>query len=208
MERKNNKKQNASTHTGTKVGKENSARLTLRAASLGVPKHAIRSMAPTKAGTFVITTKLIRGAFADTSGLGSQQITLALSDIIQTDLLAAYQELFEEVRLLKVTCKVINSGAYQFGGLQYLYIDRNPADAIVTNVGVASTEPESVFGGFHDKLTLVWVPRDPLEREYQLIASYTALASFNWLAAATSSTDGFSGYLHFTVEAEWRGRNF
>ncbi len=208
-QQKQNKKTDSSNAGKSRVSLDGARLdLALKASDMGLhPQHYKRAQ-PTKAGTYLLSSTLIRGAFPDTSGALSQQITMTLGNIINSSLVTAYTTLFEEVRLLKVVCTVVNTGAMQFGGMQILYIDRDPADAIVANIGAASTEEENVYGSFHDKLRLVWVPRDPLEREYQLVSSFSAPASFNILAAATSSTDGFSAYLHFDVLAEWRGRDF
>lgn len=186
---------------------ERLAQLALRS-SLGSLSKRMGSSMPTKSGTFIITDKLTRGPFTAITGSMAQQITLTLSNIINASLLTAYTTLFEECRILRVEARVINTGAYQFGGYHALYIDRDPADAIVANTGAASCEPESLYGHYVDKLPLVWLPRDPLEREYQLVPSFSAVASFNYLANSTSSTDNFLAYIHFTSVIEWRGRDF
>lgn len=163
---------------------------------------------PTKSGTYRFTEKLLRGAFAPVAGVVSQQLTMSLSNMINTTLSGGYQVLFEEVRPLKIRARLICSSAYVVGGVMCLYIDRDPADAIVPNLGTASTEPECVIGAFHKELVLEWVPRDPLEREYQLITAFSALSSFNFICASTQTTDVYSMYCEFETELEYRGRDF
>lgn len=163
---------------------------------------------PTKSGTYRFTEKLLRGAFGSTAGVVSQQLTMSLSNMINTTLSGGYQVLFEEVRPLKIRARLMCSAAYVVGGMMALYIDRDPADPIVPNLGTASTEPECVIGGFHKELVLEWIPRDPLEREYQLITAFSALSSFNFICASTLTTDVYSMYIEFETELEYRGRDF
>jgi hypothetical protein len=163
---------------------------------------------PTKSGTYIFQNVLLRGAFSPTAGVLSQQITMSLSNIINTTLSGGYQVLFEEVRPLRIRARLINSSAFVVGGIQCLYIDRDPADAIVPNLGTASTEPESVIVPFHKDAVIEWTPRDPLEREYQLITAYAALSSFNVICASTLTTDVYSAYVLIESELEFRGRDF
>lgn len=161
-----------------------------------------------KPKTFRVQNRLVRGPFVSTTGAISQQITLTPTNIVNTTLASGYQVLYEEARIWRVQVKLFNSGAYVVGGFQVVYLDREPGDPIVPNIGTASTEPESSMGFFNEKISVTWVPRSPLEKEYQQLTAWSAPASINVLAASNLVTDAFSIYMEIISDWEYRGRDF
>ena len=161
-----------------------------------------------KRKTLKVKERLVRGGFASAAGVISQQISLTPANLLNATVTAGYQAIFEEARLLKATFKLTVDQAYCAGGVHVFYIDRDPADAIVLNIGSAFVEQESVFGNFTRDLRLVWTPRDPQDREYQLWTAFSAPATINYLAAAVTTATAFNAYIEVLTEWEFRGRDF
>jgi len=103
------------------------------------------------------------------AGVMSWTVSQAPAFLMAAGRFAAFQALFNEWKFTRVDYKFTPAYSGTVGGQVCFYIDRDIAEAIDASVSAAKIRPESSSGTIDKVHRISWVPREPLDHEFQAL---------------------------------------
>jgi len=108
------------------------------------------------------------------AGTMSWSLTVAPDFVMSAARFAAFKALFNEWKFTRVDFRFVPVNGGTVGGQVLFYIDRDTAEPIDGSLSLAKIRPESVSGPINRTMRLSWVPREPLDNEFQAMDPGTA----------------------------------
>jgi hypothetical protein len=126
--------------------------------------------------------------------------------------LAGYQAIADEVRIDFVRTTLTPVLGASSSGRSALYIERDPAAALVATVNLADDQRERVVGRVHQPLQISWRPQEPNDLQFNLLNPGTVslgkfgLVGDNITDANAANYSGVVYNVQFLVAMTIRGR--
>jgi hypothetical protein len=126
-----------------------------------------------------------------------------------------YAGLFDEARINWVRIDILSNCPSNVGGFHGVYLERETGESIVSDENAIPRQQETSYGDLKQDLVLYWRPKEPQDRDFQPLSSWSPVAWIEYLTGPCSLGATTAQYLPddfeiarliFTTSITFRGR--